>query len=265
MDLQLQGRHALITGGSKGIGLACARCLLQEGARVGLVSRAMDNLQAAKQALLAEFPDAGSRVAVYAADLKDAGEAARVVAEAEATGAVDILINSAGAARRTPPDDLTPAAWHDAMQAKYFTYIHVIDPLIKRMASRGAGVIVNVVGAGGKVASPTHLPGGAANAALMLASAGLANAYGPRGVRVNAVNPGITRTERMQQGLEADARLNAITPEEALARAAARLPLGRIATPEEIADAVVFLCSPRAGYISGAILAMDGAVTPMVV
>jgi NAD(P)-dependent dehydrogenase (short-subunit alcohol dehydrogenase family) len=132
------------------------------------------------------------------------------------------------------------------------------------MGQRGAGVIVNVVGAGGKVASPTHLPGGAANAALMLVSAGLAAAYGPRGVRVNAVNPGITRTERMQQGLEADARLSRITPEEALARASARLPLGRVATPQEIADAVVFLCSPRAAYITGAILAMDGAVTPMV-
>jgi NAD(P)-dependent dehydrogenase (short-subunit alcohol dehydrogenase family) len=265
MDLELQGRHALITGGSKGIGLACARTLLREGARVSLVSRGMENLTAAKHALLSEFADAKTRVALFAADLKDPAAAARTVDEVEATGPVDILVNSAGAARRTPPEDLTPAAWHDAMQAKYFTYIHVIDPLIKRMAQRNAGVIVNVVGAGGKVASPTHLAGGAANAALMLVSAGLAAAYGPRGIRVNAVNPGITRTERMQQGLEADARLNNISTDEALKRASARLPLGRIATPDEIADAVVFLCSPRAAYITGAILAMDGAVTPMVV
>ena len=264
MDLQLQGRHALITGGSKGIGLACARGLLQEGARVSLVSRSMDNLVAAKQTLLAEFAGAESRITVYSADLKDPVAAAAVVNQAEGSAPLDILVNCAGAARRTPPDDLTPAAWQAAMQAKYFTYINVMDPVIKRMASRGAGAIVNVVGAGGKVASPTHLPGGAANAALMLASAGLAAAYGARGVRVNAVNPGITRTERMQQGLEADARLSNITPEEALARASARLPLGRIATPEEIANAVVFLCSPRASYITGAILAMDGAMTPTV-
>lgn len=263
MDLDLQGRHALITGGSKGIGLACARGLLAEGARVSLVSRGMDNLSAARQSLLAEFP--GARIALYSADLKDAGEAARAVAEAEATGPIDILVNSAGAARRTPPDDLTPVDWQAAMQAKYFTYIHVIDPVIKRMAARGQGAIVNVVGAGGKVASPTHLPGGAANAALMLASAGLAAAYGPRGVRVNAVNPGITRTERMQQGLEADARLANSTPDEALAQLSVRLPLRRIATPDEIANAVVFLCSPRASYITGAIVAMDGAMTAMVV
>jgi NAD(P)-dependent dehydrogenase (short-subunit alcohol dehydrogenase family) len=263
MDLDLQGRHALITGGSKGIGLACARGLLAEGAHVSLVSRGMENLSAAKQSLLAEFP--GARIALYSADLKNAQEAARAVAEAEATGPIDILVNSAGAARRTPPDDLTPADWHAAMQAKYFTYIHVMDPVIKLMATRGQGAIVNVVGAGGKVAGPTHLPGGAANAALMLASAGLAAAYGPRGVRVNAVNPGITRTERMQQGLEADARLAKTTPDEALAQISARLPLRRIATPDEIANAVVFLCSDRASYITGAIVAMDGAMTAMVV
>ena len=263
MDLDLEGKHALVTGGSKGIGLACARGLLAEGARVSLVSRGMENLSAARQSLLAEF--AAARIALYSADLKDAGEAARAVAEAQATGPIDILVNSAGAARRTPPDELTPADWHAAMLAKYFTYIHVMDPVIKRMVVRGQGAIVNVIGAGGKVAGPTHLPGGAANAALMLASAGLAAAYGPRGVRVNAVNPGITRTERMQQGLEADARLAGTTPDQALAQLAARLPLRRIATPDEIANAVVFLCSDRASYISGAIIAMDGAMTAMVV
>jgi NAD(P)-dependent dehydrogenase (short-subunit alcohol dehydrogenase family) len=109
------------------------------------------------------------------------------------------------------------------------------------------------------------LPGGAANAALMLVSAGLAAAYGPRGVRVNAVNPGATLTERLREGLSAEARLQGITPDEALERSRAKLPLGRLATPEEIANAVVFLASPKASYITGAILAMDGAVTPMVV
>ena len=84
-------------------------------------------------------------------------------------------------------------------------------------------------------------------------------------MRVNAVNPGATLTDRLQQGLEADGRLNGLSTEEVLKRATARMPLGRIAAPEEIANAVVFLASPRASYVSGAILAMDGAVTPMVV
>ncbi|WP_239142902.1 SDR family oxidoreductase [Variovorax sp. WS11] len=135
----------------------------------------------------------------------------------------------------------------------------------KRMAERGAGAIVNIIGMGGKVAAPTHLAGGAANAALMLATAGLAAAYGPRGVRVNAVNPAMTLTERMAEGLAAEARLRQRSEEEVRRDAEARMPLGRIATPEDIANAVVFLSSPRAGYISGAIVSMDGAATPMVV
>jgi NAD(P)-dependent dehydrogenase (short-subunit alcohol dehydrogenase family) len=265
MDLQLQGKHVLITGGSKGIGLACALGFLQEGAKVSLVSRSEDNLQSGLKTLLDAMPDASDRIATYAANLGDPSAALAALDSAEqAGGPVDILVNSAGAARRTPPDELTPQAWHDAMQAKYFTYIHMIDPTIKRMAQRGQGVIVNVIGAGGKVAGPVHLPGGAANAALMLASAGLAAAYGPKGVRVNAVNPGLTLTERLKQGMAVDAKLHGISEDEAMRRAHERLPLRRIAEPEEIANAVVFLASARASYVSGAILAMDGAVTPMI-
>jgi NAD(P)-dependent dehydrogenase (short-subunit alcohol dehydrogenase family) len=264
MDLGLHHQHVLITGGSKGIGLACARGFLQEGAHVSLVARNPATLAAAQATLAAEF--AGAPVRVFAADLTDPAQAAGAVEAAEReAGPVDVLVNSAGAARRTPPDELTPAAWHDAMQAKYFSTIHMLDPVIKRMAQRGKGAIVNVVGAGGKVASPIHLPGGAANAALMLASAGLANAYAAKGVRVNAVNPGLTLTDRLKEGMAADARLNGISTEVALQRATAKLPLGRIAQPEEIAHAVVFLASAKASYITGAVLAMDGAVTPMVV
>jgi NAD(P)-dependent dehydrogenase (short-subunit alcohol dehydrogenase family) len=266
MDLQLQDKHILITGGSKGIGLACACLLLQEGARLSLVSRAAANLQRAIHELCQQVPGSEARISTHGADLKNPAAALAALDAMEAAqGPVDVLVNSAGAAQRTVPAELAPQAWHDAMQAKYFTYIHMIDPVIKRMARRGQGVIVNVIGAGGKVASPVHLPGGAANAALMLVSAGLANAYAAQGVRVNAVNPGLTLTERLQEGLAADARLAQVSLQEAMQRATARLPLGRIARPEEVASAVAFLASPRASYITGAILAMDGAVTPMVV
>jgi len=264
MNLELTGKHILITGGSKGIGLACARTFLAEGALVTLVSRSQENLLAAQSALLKEAPSA--TVNIIAADLRDAAEAERAVDAVERDfGAVDVLVNSAGAARRTPADELTAAAWHDAMQAKFFTYIHVINPLIKRMGERGDGAVVNIIGSGGKVATVTHLAGGAANAALMLASAGLAAAYAGKGVRVNAVNPGLTLTERLHEGMKADARQQGISIEEALTRAEATRPLGRIAEPSEIADAVVYLASNRASYITGAVVAMDGAVTPMVV
>ncbi len=265
MNLELESLHILITGGSKGIGLACARGFLAEGARVTLVSRTMETLLAAQAALTKEFGDA-SRINVVAADLRDALQAERAVEAIERDfGAVDVLVNSAGAAKRTPAAELTTDSWHDAMQAKFFTYIHVINPLIKKMGERGRGAVVNVIGSGGKVAAVTHLAGGAANAALMLASAGLAAAYASKGVRVNAVNPGLTLTERLQEGMQAEARQQGISMEEALTRAKATRPLGRIAEPSEIADAVVYLASNRASYITGAVLAIDGAVTPMVV
>ena len=265
MDLQLRDRHVLITGGSKGIGLACALGFLREGARVSLVSRDLQNLAQGRKTLVEAFAEAEAKVSVHAADLKDpAGALAALDAAEQAFGPVDVLVNSAGAARRTPPDELDAAAWHDAMDAKYFTYIHMIDPVVKRMGQRGSGAIVNVIGQGGKVASPVHMAGGAANAARILVSAGLAPAYAGHGVRVNAVNPRLTRTERLQEGLKADAKLQGIGSDEALQRAKARLPLGRIAAPEEIANAVVFLASPKASYITGAIVAMDGAVTPMI-
>jgi NAD(P)-dependent dehydrogenase (short-subunit alcohol dehydrogenase family) len=150
------------------------------------------------------------------------------------------------------------------MQAKYFSYVHVMDPCIKAMAKRGYGVIVNVIGAGGKVASPIHIPGGAANAALMLVTAGLANAYAQQGIRVVAVNPGLTLTARLEEGLIADARAQGISAEEAQRKATAKIGLGRIARPEEVADTVVYLASARASYITGVSIAMDGSSTPLI-
>jgi NAD(P)-dependent dehydrogenase (short-subunit alcohol dehydrogenase family) len=257
MDLGLQGKTVVVTGGSKGIGLACARLFASEGARVGITSRSPTNIERACAEL-------GGAIGV-AADLTSAEEAAAMVEAMESRlGPVDILVNCAGAARRTPPDELTPAAWKAAMDAKFFTYIHVIDPVVKRMAARGSGVIVNVIGNGGKVASPIHLAGGAANAALMLATAGLAAAYARQGVRVVGLNPGLTNTERVAEGLRADATVRGTSEQDALQQSLSRIPLGRIAEPEEIANAVAFLASAKASYITGVNISMDGAQTPVV-
>ncbi|SDR82176.1 NAD(P)-dependent dehydrogenase, short-chain alcohol dehydrogenase family [Nocardioides scoriae] len=261
MDLELRDALVLVTGGSKGIGLACAEVALAEGARVALVSRSQDHLDAAAERL-----GAGERVRTFAADLTDPQQALDVVARVEAeAGPVDVLVCSAGAARRTPYPELDAAAWSGAMQAKFFTYVHVIDPVVKAMAARGRGSIVNVIGFGGKLANPTHLAGGAANAALMLATAGLANAYGPQGVRVNAVNPAGTLTERLGEGIKAAARLEGISEDEALARQTAGAPLGRLAEPREVAETVMYLASARASYVNGSIVSMDGGAAPIVV
>jgi len=262
MDLQLQNKVVLITGGSKGIGLACARGFLAEGARVAIASRNPAHLHAA----VALLRDEGHHVLPVVVDLCDADQAQQM-ADTVTTqlGAVQVLVTSAGAARRTPYAELTAAHWQAAMQAKYFTTINALQSVLPHMAARGEGAVVNIIGIGGKLASAIHLPGGAANAALMLATAGLGNAHAGRGVRVNAVNPGLTDTERLQEGLAAEARLRGSTPEAVRAELLAKLPSGRFARPDEVADVVVFLASARASHVNGAILSLDGGATPMVV
>ena len=258
MELGLKGKIVLVTGGSKGIGLACASGFAAEGARIAICSRSRDNIDKASAKIEEAFG--------VAADLTDAAAAARMIDTVEdRLGPIDILVNSAGAAKRTPPDDLNPTVWREAFDAKFFSYINVIDPVVKRMAKRGSGVIVSVIGVGGKVASSTHLAGGSANAALMLATAGLGATYAGKGVRIIGVSPSLTETDRVAEGLAADARLSGISVEEARSRGVAKLPLGRMATAEEIADAVLFLASRKAGYITGVTLSMDGGQNPVVI
>lgn len=178
-------------------------------------------------------------------------------------GPIDVLVNSAGAALRYPPADLKAAAWHAAMDAKFFSYIHPTDVVVKRMAARGRGAIINIIGMGGKVASAVHLPGGAANAALMLATVGLAAAYAASGVRVNAISPGQTLTDHVQEGLEAEAKMTGKAIEALWKHSEARIPMGRMGTPEEVAQVAVFLAPDRASYVTGAIVPMDGASHPV--
>jgi NAD(P)-dependent dehydrogenase (short-subunit alcohol dehydrogenase family) len=261
MDLGLRDQVVVVTGASKGIGFACAQAFAREGARVALVSRSRANLDAA----LARIDGAAHRPASFVADLVDAAQALRMVDAVEsALGPIDVLVSSAGAAKRYPPDDLRPQAWHDAMDAKFFSYIHPLDAIVKRMAMRGRGCVINIIGAGGKIANPVHLPGGAANAALMLATAGLAAAYGPRGVRINGINPGGTLTGRVQQGLDAEAKMTGVATDELLARQQARIPLRRLGKPEEVAEVALFLASRQASYVTGAILPMDGGAAAVI-
>lgn len=255
MDVGLTGQVVVISGASKGIGLACAMAFAREGAKVVGISRDLAHLHAAQHDLQRE----GLHMDVAAADLRECVAAQMVAEYIENTfGPIDVLVNCAGAARRTPIAELHADAILDTMQAKYLTYMHMIDPVIRRMAARGHGSIVNVVGQGGRQVSPVHIGGGAANAALMLASVGYANAYASKGVRVNVINPGMTRTGRVQEGLNAAARASGRSAEDILAEQLAEIPLGRMAEPREIANVAVFLASSLASYVTGAIIPMDG-------
>ena len=262
MDLELAGKAVLVTGGSKGIGLACAAAFAAEGARVAIASRSQANRAAAVRSLRSS----GYEVADIEADLTRPEAALRMVEAAERhVGPIEVLINSAGAAKRYAPETMDMAAWHDAMDAKYFSYVHAMQAVLPGMLGRRRGAIVNIVGVGGKVANPWHLPGGAANAALMLVTAGLAHAHARLGIRANAINPGLTMTDRVREGHTAEAAAQNISMEELLKRSEARIPLGRVARPEEIASVALFLASSRASYVTGAVLTMDGGLNPIVV
>jgi NAD(P)-dependent dehydrogenase (short-subunit alcohol dehydrogenase family) len=261
VELGLQGKVVLITGGSKGIGLACARGFCAEGARVAIASRNPQNLERARSELARE----GMEVFAVAADLTDAQAALHMAGAIEkALGPIDVLVNSAGAARRHTLDEYDSHAWHHGMDSKFFPYVHAMDAVRGGMVERRKGAVVNIVGTGGKRAQTTHLAGGAANAALMLVTVGMANALGKHGIRVNAINPASTYTGRVQQALVLEAKEKKISEAEALKRMEAAIPFGRYGQPEEVAAVAVFLASERASYVSGAVIPMDGAALPII-
>jgi NAD(P)-dependent dehydrogenase (short-subunit alcohol dehydrogenase family) len=199
------------------------------------------------------------------ADLSQPAAAREAVARVERElGPIDVLVNSAGAARRHAPEEYDADAWQQGMRAKYFPSVHVLDAVRPGMVARRHGAIVNIIGAGGRRAIATHLSGGAANAALMLVTVGLAQVLGPHGIRVNGINPGPIFTERVQHAVALDARTSGATEAQVLERQQAGIPLRRFGRPEEVAAVAVFLASDRASYVHGAIVPMDGGAVPVI-
>jgi NAD(P)-dependent dehydrogenase (short-subunit alcohol dehydrogenase family) len=261
MKLGLEGKVTLITGGSKGIGLACARGFAAEGARVAIASREQENLDRARQMLAKE----GFEVVIAKANFSNSEDARSAVATVESLlGPIDILINCAGAANRYQIEAYNTDAWQQGLNSKFLPQVHAIDAVRPGMIQRQRGAIVNVIGMGGKSAQQVFLSGGAANAALMLVTTGWASALGRYGIRVNGINPGSTLTDRVQRGVHADAQAQGITEAEALARSQARIPLGRFGKPEEVAAVALFLASEQASYVTGAIIPMDGGSTAVI-
>ena len=257
----LDKKVVLITGGSKGIGFACAQAFAGEGARVAIASRSQENLDRAREALAKDKFE----VLALRGDLSNPEDAQSIARSTEQQlGPIDVLINSAGAAKRYQIDAYTPESWQNGMHAKYFPYVYAMDAVRPGMIERRRGAIVNIIGMGGKMAQPVFLSGGAANAALMLVTTGWASALGKYGIRVNGINPASTLTDRVQAGIRAEAQALGITEAEAMERSQARIPLGRFARPEEVAAVALFLASDQASYVTGVILPMDGGQAAIV-
>ncbi len=251
MDLQLAGKTALITGGSKGIGRATAEVLAGEGVNVILVARDQATLDEAAAGIRAKRQ---VNVRTIAADLSNDAAVRRVAAEA---GELDILVNNAGA---IPPGDvgsIDDAKWRQAWDLKVFGYISFCRVIYAQMKARKAGVIINVIGAAGEKFPTGYIAGAAGNAALMAFSRALGKGAPADGLRVVAINPGPVETDRLIMLRRAEARQKFGDPERWRELSAA-MPFGRAATPAEIGNAVAFLASSASGYTTGTVLTIDG-------
>lgn len=254
MDLQLQGKVALVTGASRGIGRAIAETLAAEGVRVIAVARDRDALAD----LVSSLPTPSLALA---ADLREDTAAGHVLDTAlDAFGRLDVLVNNAGATVRGDFLALDDAAWQDGFALKFFGAMRLCRAAWPALRT-ARGVIVNVVGIGGRTGSAEFTIGGAVNAALLNLTKALADRGVADGVRVNAVNPSAIATERLQTRVRSQAREHGIDETRAARDIAAGLRVARFGTPQEIAAAVAFLASPLAAYCQGAVLDVDGRQT----
>jgi NAD(P)-dependent dehydrogenase (short-subunit alcohol dehydrogenase family) len=251
MDLQLAGKTALITGGSKGIGRATAEVLAGEGCNVILVARDPSTLDEAAAAIRTKRQ---VNVRTIAADLSSDAAIRRVAAEA---GELDILVNNAGA---IPPGDVLSvddARWRQAWDLKVFGYISFCRVIYGQMKARKSGVIINVIGAAGESFPTNYIAGAAGNASLMAFTRALGKGAPADGLRVVAINPGPVETDRLVMLRRAESQEKFGDPER-WRELTAGMPFGRAASPAEIGNAVAFLASPMSGYTTGTVLTING-------
>src|SRR3954471_20951811 len=256
MDLQLNGKTALVTGGSEGIGKGITLALAKEGVDVAICARRKDVLEATAS----EIARATNRkIVAIPADLRKDADAKNFIEQAhKALGRVDIMINNAGSAAGGVIEHLTEDDWEKGLQLKFMGYVRCLRYVLPIMVKQGGGRVLNLIGNDGIKPSYWEICPGAANAAGQNLTLALAGQYGKDGISFCAVNPGPVRTERWAGLVDAMARDMKIPREEADTLAPRSIPLGRIAEVEEVANLVVYLASDLAHFVNGTMIEIDG-------
>lgn len=256
MDLGLAGKAVLITGGSRGIGKACARLFAEEGARVAISARTETDLVTAADEI---WKDTGGEVYPLPGDWRDSDDVRRVVAQArERLGSIDVFVPNAGDA---PPGDfesMDDERWFQGLNLKFMGHVRGCRAVIPHMVEQGHGVITMVVGNDGLKPPFAEIVPGACNAADINVASSLAEKYGYKGIRVNTVNPGPVATSRWEWCEVTMSEERNLTRAQVSELLRASLPLGRVCTPEEVASVVLFLSSDMASYVNGAHIPVDG-------
>ncbi len=270
MNLGLKGRACVVTGASRGIGQETARLLCAEGADVLLVGRNEGRLKTAREEAAGAGAETGGRAEALVLDVTDADAGERMLATAvKDFGALDVLVNNAGAAQWRHLDEVPDEDWYAQYELNVMAPLRAMRAAAPAMAERGWGRIVNVCSTAGKRPSAAMPEYSVAKAAELSLSRLFADRYAKQGVLVNAICPGPVEGEMWMEpgGLldQSQQMSGAESREEALAEAGAKRPIGRLAEVGEIAAAIVFLCSERASYVSGAAWSVDGGTVQVII
>lgn len=259
MDLGLRDKVAMIAGGSDGIGKAAAVVLAREGADVAICARNRDMLEATAAEIEGHT---GREVLPVVADMNDLSDIRRFVQTTwDHFRRLNIVVNSAGSSKFGQFDDVPDEAWDADIHLKLVGAVRACREAIPYLRRSGGGRIINVAGNSGKNPFVWHMPGAAANAAMLNFTNSLAKQVAKDNILVTAVCPGPVQTRRLDRQLKALARAWDMPLTEAQAKFRSELPLGRSATAEEVADLIAFLASENASYISGTSVTIDGAIT----